>query len=179
MAYTGSEYNRLRPSLVRGNRPRVPRADELIELALKRSRRRDVADLSFIRPFERLLEACNAEADLSALGIRALRVDVLRFLRNLLRFEEFEDACPSVLSRPIQAPVFITGVPRSGTTFLHRMILQDPSTIAPRLFQLVYPHASRTGAFETALRKRWVGLQLALFITLSPPLTSLHPVPFN
>jgi hypothetical protein len=124
--------------------------------------------LPTVRPFERLLEACNAEADLSLFGIRALRVDVLRFLRNLLRFEEFEDAFPSVLSRPIQAPVFITGVPRSGTTFLHRLILQDPSTIAPRLFQLVYPHVSRAGRFDTALRKRWVGLQLALFRMLSP-----------
>ena len=129
MADARSEHNGIRTRLVRGTGLRLPRADELLDLALKRSRRRDFADLSFIRPFERLLEACNAEADLSALGIRALRVDVLRFLRNLLRFEEFEDADPSVLSRPIQAPVFITGVPRSGTTFLHRLILQVP----PRL----------------------------------------------
>jgi Sulfotransferase family len=155
---------------------RLPRVDELLDLALKRGKRRDFADRSFIRPFERLLEACNAEADLSVLGIRALRVDVLRFLRNLLRFEEVEAACPSVLSRPIQAPVFITGMPRSGTTFLHRLILQDPNTIAPRLFQLVYPHASRAGRFETALRKRWVGLQLALFRMLSPEFNALHPV---
>jgi len=155
---------------------RLPRVDELLDLALKRGRRRDFADRSFIRPFERLLEACDAEADLSVLGIRALRVDVLRFLRNLLRFEDFEAACPSVLSRPIQAPVFITGMPRSGTTFLHRLILQDPSTIAPRLFQLVYPHASRAGRLETALRRRWVGLQLAVFRTLSPEFNALHPV---
>jgi hypothetical protein len=176
MAETRSEHNGIRTSFVRGIRARVPRADELIELALKRNRRRDFADRSFIRPFERLLEACNVEANLSVLGIRALRVDVLRFLRNLLRFEEFEAACPSVLSRPIPAPVFITGMPRSGTTLLHRLILQDPSTIAPRLFQLVDPHVSRAGRFETALRKRWVGLQLALFRMLSPEFNALHPV---
>jgi Sulfotransferase family len=176
MADTGSEQDAIRTRLVRAARPRLPRTDELLDLALKRGRRRDFADRSFIRPFERLLEACDAEADLSALGIRALRVDVLRFLRNLLRFEEFEAACPSVLSRPIQAPVFITGMPRSGTTFLHRLILQDPGTIAPRLFQLVYPHASRAGRFETALRRRWVGLQLAVFRMLSPEFNALHPV---
>ena len=108
MAETRSERDAVRTGLIRTTRPRLPRADELLDLALKRGRRRDFADRSFIRPFERLLEACDAEADLSLLGIRALRVDVLRFLRNLLRFEEFEAACPSVLSRPIQAPVFIT-----------------------------------------------------------------------
>jgi hypothetical protein len=176
MADTRSEHDAIRTRLIRGTRARLPRADELLDLALKRGRRRDFSDRSFIRPFERLLAACDAEADLSVLGIRALRVDVLRFLRNLLRFEEFEAACPSVLSRPIQAPVFITGMPRSGTTFLHRLILQDPSTIAPRLFQLVYPHASRAGRFETALRRRWVGLQLAVFRMLSPEFNALHPV---
>jgi hypothetical protein len=176
MAETRSERDAVRTGLIRTTRPRLPRADELLDLALKRGRRRDFADRSFIRPFERLLEACDAEADLSLLGIRALRVDVLRFLRNLLRFEDFEAACPSVLSRPIQAPVFITGMPRSGTTFLHRLILQDPGTIAPRLFELVYPHASRAGRLETALRRRWVGLQLAVFRTLSPEFNALHPV---
>ena len=176
MADTRSEHDAIRTRLIRATGARLPRVDELLDLALKRGRRRDFADRSFIRPFERLLEACDAEADLSVLGIRALRVDVLRFLRNLLRFEDFEAACPSVLSRPIQAPVFITGMPRSGTTFLHRLILQDPSTIAPRLFQLVYPHASRAGRLETALRRRWVGLQLAVFRTLSPEFNALHPV---
>ena len=104
MADTRSEHDAIRTRLIRATRARLPRADELLDLALKRGRRRDFADRSFIRPFERLLEACDAEADLSVLGIRALRVDVLRFLRNLLRFEDFEAACPSVLSRSIQAP---------------------------------------------------------------------------
>jgi Sulfotransferase family len=176
MADTRSEQNGIRRRLIRSSRSRLPRADELVDLALRRGRRLDFADRSFVRPFEHLLEACHAEADLSALGIRALRVDVLRFLRNLLRFEEFEESCPSVLQRPIEAPLFITGMPRSGTTFLHRLILQDPSTIAPRLYQLVYPHASRAGRLKTALRKRWVGLQLALFRLLSPEFNALHPV---
>jgi Sulfotransferase family len=156
-------------------RRRPLRAGELLESALKRGRRRDFADRSFIRPFERLLQACNEEADLSLFGVRALRIDVLRCLRNLLYFDEIEASCPAVLARPIQAPVFITGMPRSGTTFLHRLILQDPSTNAPRLFQLVYPYASQA-SFTTALRKKWVSLQLALFRMIAPELNALHPV---
>src|SRR6516165_4861207 len=152
------------------------RAGELLESALRRGKRRDFADRSFILPFKHLLQACNEEADLSAFGVRALRIDVLRCLRNLLRFDEIEAEYPSVLMRPIQAPVFITGMPRSGTTFLHRLILQDPGTIAPRLFQLVYPYASQASCIGTALRKRWVSLQLALFRLIAPELNGLHPV---
>jgi hypothetical protein len=163
--------------LVGGRRRGPLRADELLESALSRGRRRDFADRSFIRPFELLLEACNEEADLSAFGTRALRIDVLRCLRNLLHFDEIEANGPGVLSRPIRAPLFITGMPRSGTTLLHRLILQDPDTIAPRLFQLVYPYpSSRASRFETALRKRWVGVQLALFRMIAPELNALHPV---
>ncbi len=165
---------RARAGLGGGHAPAL-RADELLESALRRGKRPDFADRSFIRPFRHLLEACNQEADLSAFGRLALRIDILRCLRNLLHFDEIEAACPGVLSRPIHAPVFITGMPRSGTTFLHRLILQDPGTLAPRLFQLVYPDASPAG-LRTALRKRWVSLQLALFRMIAPELNALHPV---
>jgi hypothetical protein len=176
MADTHSEYVGARPKPNASSRRGPLRADELLESALKRGKRRDFADRSFIRPFEHLLKACNEEADLSMFGVRALRVDVLRCLRNLLYFDAIEADCPAVLARPIQAPVFITGMPRSGTTFLHRLILQDPGTIAPRLFQLVYPYASQASCIGTALRKRWVSLQLALFRLIAPELNALHPV---
>jgi len=171
MGDTHNEYLSARTKSPGGIRRRPLHAGELLDSALKRGKRRDFADRSFIRPFEHLLQACNEEADLSVFGVRALRIDVLRCLRNLLRFDEVEAARPGVLSRPIHAPVFITGMPRSGTTFLHRLILQDPSTIAPRLFQLVYPYAS-----QASLRKRWVSLQLALFRMIAPELNTLHPV---
>ena len=171
-----NEYTGVRTRLVRNTRRRPLRADELLESALSRGKRRDFAERSFVHPLAHLLEACNEEADLSVFGIRALRIDVLRCLRSLLHFDEIEAACPSVLSRPIRAPVFITGMPRSGTTLLHRLILQDPSTIAPRLFQLVYPYPSRAGRFGTMLRKKWVSLQLALFRVIAPELNTLHPV---
>jgi hypothetical protein len=167
------------PNEIMGARARLVtplRADELLASALSRARRRNFVDPSFIGPLEQLLEACNEEADLSPFGMRALRIDVLRCLRNLLHFDEIEAASPSVLTRPIQAPVFITGMPRSGTTFLHRLILQDPGTIAPRLFQLVYPYASQGGRIKTTLRKKWVSLQLALFRVMAPELNALHPV---
>ena len=176
MPETSNEYLGSRPRHMTGARRRPLRADELLESALKRGKRRDFADHSFIRPFEHLLKACDEEADLSMFGVRALRIDVLRCLRNQLHFDEIESGCPSILTRQIRAPVFITGMPRSGTTFLHRLILQDPRNIAPRLFQLVYPYASQANYLGTALRKRWVSLQLAVFRVIAPELNALHPV---
>ena len=176
MGDTHNEYIGARRRLVGRAGPRPLRAAELLESALKRGKRRDFADRSFIHPFEHLLKACNEEADLSVFGVRALRIDVLRCLRNVLHFDEMEVACPSIVERPIRAPVFITGMPRSGTTFLHRLILQDPGTIAPRLFQLVYPYATQGSGVGATLLRRWVSLQLTLFRLIAPELNALHPV---
>jgi hypothetical protein len=169
------EHSGARVSLVAGQRGRTLCAEELLESAL-RWRRRDFADRSFVRALEHLVEACNEEANLSVFGARALKSDVQRCLRNLLQFDDIEAVCSSVLSRPIRAPVFITGMPRSGTTFLHRLILQDPRTAAPLLFQLVYPYGSRNSGLGTALRKMWVRLQLGFFRMIAPELNSLHPI---
>jgi hypothetical protein len=150
------------------------RANELLACAL-RGRLGDFADRGFVPALERLIEACNHEADLSVFGARALKADVLRCLRNLLLFDEVEARYPAVLARPIQAPVFITGMPRAGTTFLHRLILQDPRMAGPRLFQLVYPCASQHGV-DTTVRRIWVSLQLSVLRMIAPELNALHPI---
>jgi Sulfotransferase family len=156
--------------------PRALRAEDLLHSALRRAQRISFADSSFIRSLERLIAACVEEADLSAFGMRALRIDIMRCLKNLLRFDALEDDCPSILTRDIRSPVFITGMPRSGTTFLHRLILQDPGTAGPRLFELMYPCAGRAGRLGAALHKSWVSLQLTLFRMIAPELSALHPV---
>jgi hypothetical protein len=157
-------------------RGRPLRASELLESALRRAGRHDFADLSFIGALEQLLAACNEEADLTGFGLLALRMDVMRCLRTLLHFDEIEAASPHLLLRPIRAPVIITGMPRSGTTFLHRLMLQDPGTIAPRLYQLVYPGTPQADRVSTALHKTWVSLQLAVFRMIAPELNALHPI---
>jgi len=157
----------------------LPDAEELLQSALTQARRSDFADPKFVPSLRRLIAACNREANLSALGARALRFDILRCLKNLLRFDELEARDPAVLSRQIEAPIFITGMPRSGTTFLHRLILQDPTTCAPRLFQLVHPCASKSRWIETAVRRTCVRLQLMIFRMIARELHALHPIAVN
>ena len=76
----------------------------------------------------------------------ATRWDMVRFLINLLRFHEEERREPGILRQPIERPIFITGLPRSGTTFLHRLMLEDPDNRAPLVWQTIYPYPPRRGA---------------------------------
>jgi Sulfotransferase family len=163
------------PSIARTSAPAL-RVEPLLELALRSSGRSDFTSRSFEPALKRLVAACNDEASLNSLGVVALRHDVLRCLRNLLRFDELEESSPALLAAPVRAPVFITGMPRSGTTFLHRLIVQDRTTIAPRLFHLVHPDASHSGYIGSSLRKAAVRLQLRLFRLIAPEFHALHPL---
>jgi len=152
------------------------RAELLAEAALRRSGRKSFADRSFFRALQCLTDSFNREAGLSAFGQLAAKYDIARCLRNLLRFDALEAACPSVLNRPISAPLFITGMPRSGTTFLHRLILQDPRMAAPRLVHLVHPLAARQGRIGAQLRHLSVRMQVSIFRLIAPELNALHPI---
>lgn len=163
------------------NRRRHPPApldpDEMLTSALSRARRTDFSDRSFVEPLRRLVRSYNTEAELSAFGRLSVRYDVLRCLKNLLTFDRIEESEPEILSRAIERPIFITGMPRSGTTFLHTLVAQDDRIAAPLSWQMFYP--SRHSARAAAIRRVQVDLQLRIMEWLTPELDELHPLSAN
>jgi hypothetical protein len=152
-------------------RPLEPEA--LLALARRRSGLTEFGDTTFIGPLRRLLAACSDEASLSLVGRMATRWDVVRFLTNLMRFQDAEADDPDILSEPIERPIFITGLPRSGTTFLHRLLLEDPENRAPRVWQTIYPYPPLRGRDARVAR---VARQLRAFERLAPEFRALHPL---
>lgn len=150
-----------------------PDAERLIYSALKRAGRNNFSDLSFVQPLNILLRAYEEEADLSIFGRHATRCDAQRCLANLLRLDREEEEKPWILTRSIQKPVFITGMPRSATSFLHRMLSLDPANRVPRCWQLLHPYPARHLA-PLDLRKVQAELQLWMFHCLAPKLGRLH-----
>jgi hypothetical protein len=148
--------------------------DALVALARRRSGLRDFGDTSFVDPLRRLLGSCVEEASLSLVGRMALRWDVVRFLINLLRFRDAELHHPGILEQTIDRPIFITGLPRSGTTFLHRLLMEDPDNRAPRVWQTIYPYPARKQARD--VRPARVTRQLRAFERLAPEFRALHPL---
>lgn len=150
-------------------------ADEMLSAALSGAGRQAYRDDSFAAALRKLVHAYNTEADLSAFGRYSARFDVLRCLKNLLQFDAVEERDASITERPIHRPVFITGLPRSGTTFLHNLLAQDSGIATPLSWQLVYPYPSRH-PFGIDPRARIVELQFRVIQFLSPELRELHPL---
>lgn len=117
-----------------------------------------------------LLDAWREEAELSPFGVRAARWDVERFLTNLERMAVAEARDPAILAEPVVAPLVVTGMPRSGTTFLHTILARDPASAVPRSWQTMSPYP----AHGTARARRDVAWQLRFFRLLTPGIAGLH-----
>lgn len=153
------------------NRPLEP--DRLIHLAHRRTGLRDFGETAFIGPLARLLHACSTEAKLSVVGRSATHWDVIRFLSNLLLIQDAAAHDPKLAGTPIVKPVFITGLPRSGTTFLHRLMLLDEQNRAPAVWETIAPSPA-DGSKPARIRR--VARQLRTFERLAPEFRSLHPL---
>ncbi len=153
------------------------RGEELTQLAAKRTGLTDFGDSSFEEPLEVLLRDYESAADLSLFGRIAARWDVLRFLTNLLRLHEEERRCPEILQQPIVKPIFITGMPRSGSSFLHNLLAHDSSIFAPLCWETIHPcRLPGEADGDPSLRQKMVDRQLANYNRLAPELGALHPL---
>ena len=124
-----------------------------------------------------LTAAIEADSELSFFGRFSLRWDSIRLLRNAQLIEDAHSTRPELGNTPITAPIFILGLPRSGTTFLHGLMAEDPENQVPRNWQTIYP-APRKPGFNAAASKsvRDVDRQLKIFGSLAPGFSNLHPI---
>ncbi|MFC4905722.1 sulfotransferase family protein [Actinomadura gamaensis] len=87
----------------------------------------DFGEDDYIDGLEVLLASYRKDADLTPLGSKIQRA----FLRGALAARLFaEDAWkrnPSHADVAIERPIFVTGLPRTGTTALHRLLTADPA----------------------------------------------------
>ncbi len=153
-----------------------PSPEHRVDKARRRTGQGDFGDIPFEQPLHLLLRACREEAELSLFGGAAIRWDTVRFLANLLRLREEEKRSPEILDEPIEAPLVIAGLPRSGTTFLHGLLIEDDANIVPRVWQLIHPYAPTGERGGVDRRERRVARQLRMFQILAPQFRWLHPI---
>jgi hypothetical protein len=149
-------------------------ADELIETAQRRTGLNDFGEWQFLPALRVLLQSCEDEAALGAFGRFALRWDVLRFIENLLRLRATEKASDTP-APAVERPIFVTGLPRSGTTFLHSLLMADKANVVPRCWQTIDPAIVGDAAAETRAMRQ-VDRQLKLFRWIAPDFGAMHPI---
>ncbi|WP_077100420.1 sulfotransferase family protein [Mycobacterium terramassiliense] len=88
---------------------------------------------------QRLTDGLVDEARLSPIGVEIAYLDVMRALKNRLGVIAWRKRHPEVADKPITAPIFIVGQPRTGTTILYDLLAQDPDLRAPLTWEVDAP----------------------------------------
>ena len=148
----------------------------LLERAKSRVGLSDFGEWPFEQGFRRLLASFAEEAELSPFGHLCTHWDIVRLLCNLLRLRHEELHHPNIPHQSVERPIFITGLPRSGTTFLHRLLALDTANQVPRVWQTIYPYPDLTRPTGIDRRRQRVDRQLLFFSFLSPEFRRMHPI---
>ncbi len=147
----------------------------LLGQACKRVGLDDFGDDSFREPLRLLLNSYETEANLNFIGRLCTHHDILRLLGNRLHLVADRRRFPDIAAESIRRPLFITGLPRSGTTFLHALLAQDPANRAPQVWEVMYPSPPpEKGSYDSDPRIAQVQLQLKSIDFLMPDFRAVH-----
>jgi hypothetical protein len=125
-----------------------------------------------------LVNSLEQEADLHALGRLLIRIHLRGLLETRLRLTATWKARPDSLhAQPITKPVFIVGMPRSGSTFLHELLAEDPDLRAPRVWEVMFPVPAPGSSPRTAAQRiRKAKFCLWWFRRLAPRADAVYPM---
>ena len=88
---------------------------------------------------EQLVHSINKESRINAFGSIALKGLLKRTLTSRLKVEQSLHDNPDILQSKITAPVFIIGMPRTGTTILHSLLHEDVNHRSPLAWECLLP----------------------------------------
>lgn len=100
---------------------------------------RDFGDEGFLEPLEVLVDSINREAALNSVGHMIIRGRIVGVLANKLVTQDAIKRHPEIVEIPIEAPIVIAGLARTGTTMLHRLIAQDPAIRSLASWEAINP----------------------------------------
>lgn len=87
----------------------------------------DFGDDDYLDGLHVLLESYEKDAELTPRGNKAARAFLRGALVARLLSEQSWKQHPEHADVPIERPIFVTGLPRTGTTALHRLLTADPA----------------------------------------------------
>ena len=114
-------------------------ANALLDLARERTQLEDFGPEDFLEPFHLLVASYRKEAQLNFVGRLSAKTYLLQLLENRLRVERDRKRHPEISAQEIHSPVFILGLPRTGSTLLFELMAQDPGLRVPMSWEVMLP----------------------------------------
>jgi FkbM family methyltransferase len=152
-------------------------ADELLDVTRRRTGLEDFGPDDFLEPFRLLVGCYNTEAQLNFIGRMSARTYLLQLLENRLRLEQDRRQHPEIAAQEITAPVFILGLPRTGSTLLFELMAQNPALRVPMSWEVMLPSPPpRADTFDNDPRIRTAQRMFDWVDRIAPDFKHIHAV---
>jgi hypothetical protein len=134
----------------------------------------DFGDATFRDGLEVLVDALSGAA-LSPVGMMAVEAQIVSYLGERLRIEDWHARHPEIARQAIVAPVFVTGLPRTGTTALSNLLAADPAARSLRFWESQRPTPPpEAGTYWTDARIADADAMLEGMKQAAPDLARMH-----
>ena len=150
--------------------------ESVLRAARRYTRLSDFGDEEFREPLRRLLDAHESEGRLSPTGRALRRLSFVDMLSTRLRVQRQIARDPRILDEPPRNPLVVTGLPRTGTTLLQRLLSLDPDARPLRAWEAMWPaplSRSRSGEDSRIRHARRLVWLTRRFL---PGIDAIHPL---
>jgi hypothetical protein len=135
----------------------------------------DFGDDVFREPLAVLLDSIAREGRLHFVGRAIARDEIVTLLESRLQLTEARKRHPEIGRVAIERPVFITGLPRTGTTILHELFACDPKHRVPLAWEVRHPSPPpEPETYESDARIEPCERALRLWNEIVPEYPSIH-----
>lgn len=122
-----------------------------MKYAMKKTKLTDFGGSNFMEAYNRVMKSDEQMKEkYTNLGYISAKIELSMGWVRRLKLVEYMKKNVDVAQVPIRSPVFVMGLPRTGTTFLHRLLSLDPAVRAPLTWELLAPVPAPSGDEDQA-----------------------------
>ena len=149
---------------------------ELLENATQKAKYDTFGDDWFLEPLSVLVDALNSQAQLSEIGQQMTERRLTALLVDRLRLREQQELHPEILDVQVDVAAEICGLPRTGSTLLHRLLTASPQLTSTLSWECSYPLPFPGEGPDAEIRKGKAKKMMEMFLELSPDFGDIHTV---
>lgn len=150
-------------------------ADRLVAAASRRTGLSDLGGSSTLEPLHVLVESFQRDAALTDFGRTLVAKILLGDIARRLRIVQELKARPEVAERTVVRPIFVVGLPRTGTTLLYNLLAQVPGARPLTGWEAMEPLPPRGPGRILDHRRAKTAAVLRGLHYIAPDLEKVHP----
>ena len=153
--------------------------DVLLAEARDKTGLTDYGDEWFVEPLRVLVAGLVTEARLSELGLALTHRRLVALLADRLRLRRLQAEQPAILDEDVVVAAEICGLPRTGSTLMHRLLASSPHVTSTLSWETSYPLPFPGEGPDAVERKRRAQDRAKLFLQMTPEFGDIHTIEWD